>query len=536
MKSFSWTLALRYLNPLRTFVSIITLISLLGVAFGVMVLIVVLSVHAGFERNLKEILLGYSPHVTVSSAMGGIENWQEMEEGLATETGVKSAYAVVEGYVLLDTPMWRRPVGFRAFNTENEGKVKEIDGLLDREGYPSSQADMGLDDRCVISRQLAEGLGLQVGDTVRVLAASNLDAVMKVYDVPKKKAWDLYPEIFTDFEGRVKALFETKDDREVAKSDAVTEAYRVLQVLYPIEEGGGQPMRQVETRMIGEILDVFDTATRRDDGTETYPVGTKDDLLARLAALRELDTEKADVEAFRSVEKFVLPKELTVYGVYGDTKRAVGPELFIPLVIGMELKGLEGVSESIGVLCDDPYTAGDVAADLKSKLGPEWIVRSWMETHAQQFQLVRTEKIMMSFALSFITVLSAFSIMAVMYTVTVQKRQEIGVMKALGASSSQIVRVFLYQGLIVGIGGALLGLGMGLTAIHYREYIVSFLRKFGVDPFPSGFHGMSELPAEIVPEQLVLICLVAVVLCLVAALIPALMAAFRDPAKSLRNL
>jgi ABC-type lipoprotein release transport system permease subunit len=47
---------------------------------------------------------------------------------------------------------------------------------------------------------------------------------------------------------------------------------------------------------------------------------------------------------------------------------------------------------------------------------------------------------------------------------------------------------------------------------------------------------MSELPAEIVPEQLVVICLVAVVLCLVAALIPALMAAFRDPAKSLRNL
>ena len=109
-------------------------------------------------------------------------------------------------------------------------------------------------------------------------------------------------------------------------------------------------------------------------------------------------------------------------------------------------------------------------------------------------------------------------------------------MKALGASSSQIVRVFLYQGLIVGIGGALLGLGMGLTTIHYREYIVSLLRKFGVDPFPPGFHGMSELPAEIVPEQLVVICLVAVVLCLVAALIPALMAAFRDPAKSLRNL
>ena len=92
-----------------------------------MVLIVVLSVHAGFERNLKEILLGYSPHVTVQSRLGGVENWEEMEKGLESEPGVKSAYAVVEGYVLLDTPMWRRPVGFRAFNTENEGQVKALE-------------------------------------------------------------------------------------------------------------------------------------------------------------------------------------------------------------------------------------------------------------------------------------------------------------------------------------------------------------------------------------------------------------------------
>ena len=517
--------------------SIITLISLLGVSFGVMVLIVVLSVHAGFERNLKEILLGYSPHVTVQSRLGGVENWEEMEKGLESEPGVKSAYAVVEGYVLLDTPMWRRPVGFRAFNTENEGQVKALEDLLDHEAYPGSRADMGLDDRCVISRQLAQGLGLTVGDSVRVLAASNLDAVMKVYNVPKERAWDLYTETFEDFEGRVKSLFMVEGELEVANSDKVTEAYKVIQVLFPIEGSEGQPMRQVETRMVGEILDVFDElATRREDGTETYPVGTKDELLRKLAALRELDIEKADVEAFRSVEQFVLPKELVVYGVYGDTKRAMGPELFIPLEIGMELKGLEGIAESIGVLTDDPYNAGEVARSLQRDLGEEWYVQSWMETHAQQFQLVKTEKIMMSFALSFITLLSAFSIMAVMYTVTVQKRQEIGVMKALGASPWQIVRVFVYQGLIVGVGGALLGLGMGLLAIRYREHIVSLLRGIGIDPFPPGFHGMNELPARVIPEQLVVICCVAVVLCLVAALIPALMAAFRDPAKSLRNL
>ena len=499
-------------------------------------LIVVLSVHGGFEQELKKNLLGYSPHITVRSPMGGIENWDEMEEQLGKAKGCESAYAMVEGYVLLDTPLWRSPVQFRAFNTENAEQVEALDGLLDHDGYPGSRADMGLDDRCVVSRRVADRLQLKIGDSIRLFAASNLDAVMKVYNVPEERAWDLYTETFIDFEGKVKALFETKDDLEIANSDAVTEAYRVIQVLYPIKEGGGQPMRPAEKRMIGEILDVFGMATQRDDGTETYPLGTKDDLMGRLVALRELDTEKADVEAFRSVEQFVLPKELVIHGVYGDTERNPGPDIFIPLVIGMELKGLEGVAEMIGILCDDPYKAGEVTINLRKELGDEWIVSSWMETHVQRFELVKTEKVMMSFALSFITILSAFSIMAVMYTVTTQKRQEIGVMKALGASSSQIVKVFVYQGLIVGVGGALMGLGLGLLAVHYRGGIMSLLRGVGIDPFPEGFHGMSELPARIIPEQLVVICSVAMVLCLIAALIPALKAASRDPAKSLRNL
>jgi ABC-type lipoprotein release transport system permease subunit len=88
----------------------------------------------------------------------------------------------------------------------------------------------------------------------------------------------------------------------------------------------------------------------------------------------------------------------------------------------------------------------------------------------------------------------------------------------------------------VGIGGAIFGLGLGLLAIRYREGIMAVIRGFGIDPFPPEFHGMSELPAEVMGSQLWVICVIAVILCLFAALIPALMAAFRDPAKSLRNL
>lgn len=574
--------------------SIITLISLLGVAFGVMVLIVVLSVHNGFERNLKDTLLGHSPHISIQSSYGTISGWEEMELSLAREDEVESAFALVEGFVLLDSRAWQRPSYFRAFNTENEGQIKALEEMLDKESFPDSVVDFNppqgesagaapdlapppappggdldalppspaegagepldlppgdneelyVNRYVVISSQLAKAIGLKVGDEIRIIAASNLDEVMAVYNVPKKRAWELYPEIFESFEERMRRIFERAGIEERASSQEVTICYRAFQELLPMVvstpngdvETEGCEMRPTEREIVRKILDRLDFVNRREGGFDYFEEGTQDGILEQLKELRELDLEKADNEAFRKIENFVVPKVLKIQGVYADSERSKGPDLFVPITIGMELKGLRGEVESIGLRIEDPYRAEEFAIKLQSKLGGDWIVRSWMKTHAERFQLVKTEKIMMSFALSFITLLSAFSIMAVMYTVTVQKRQEIGVMKALGARPSQIVRVFVYQGLIVGIGGAILGLGLGLLAIRYREGIMTVIRGFGIDPFPPEFHGMSELPAETIGSQLGVICVVAVILCLIAALVPALMAAFRDPAKSLRNL
>lgn len=546
LKSFSWTLALRYLNPLRAFVSVITLLSLLGVAFGVMVLIVVLSVHSGFERTLKEIMLGFAPHVRVESAYHeGILDWAEMEEYFKKDEEVIGAYSLVEGYVLLDAEGWRRPASFRGINTESEAQIESLAELLDLEAYPESQADMGLDEFAVISRQLAESLQLKVGDSIRLIASSNLEAVLDVYNVAQQgAAWECYHEQTEPFEEIVGTMFHAGEERgfsvengEAVSTEDANQAMSYLKPLIPGVEGEGEPMRLEERALIDEIVyGILDNPTGKTEEVWVYEEGTQEKIQTRIKALKEMNLEEADNAAFKSIEEFVLPKELTVYGVYADTKRAQGPHAFVPLHIAQELKGLAGVAEAIGLKIEDPFEAESVAQGLREKLGPEWRVRSWMSTHAQQFELMQTEKVMMSFALSFITVLSAFSIMAVMYTVTLQKRQEIGVMKALGARPIQIVNVFVYQGIIVGIFGSLLGLGLGLLAIYFRGRIVDAMRAIGIDPFPPQFHGMSVIPAHIVPEYLAIICVVAVILCLIAALIPALFAAFRDPAKSLRNL
>ncbi|MGE9267542.1 MAG: FtsX-like permease family protein, partial [Verrucomicrobiales bacterium] len=511
MKSFSWTLALRYLNPLRTFVSVITLISLMGVAFGVMVLIVVLSVHAGFERNLKEILLGSSPHVQIrpNGAYAGLENWQVMEKELAAEPKVTGAYAFIEGYVLMDSKNWQQPVSFRAVNTEDEAEIASLDDLLDRENFPESRTDMGLDDYVVVSKQLAEAMRVQVGEKIRVIAAKNLEGLMEVMSLrEQERAYQAYPESIQAFESRIGELIEVGGGRESGPVEGLDEAYRLLQALLPGPNGEeGKAMRFGEKRLVDSILARLNDFEKK-EGRYHFPDGTLEGIRTDLKALKEIDLQQEDAEALGNLDQFVLPKELTVWGVYHDVRRATGPSLFVPLNVGQELKGLQGTVEAVGLRVEDPYHVRETTDYLRGKLGEEWFVSDWMEQHQAQFQLVKTERLMTSFALSFIMILSAFSIMAVMYTVTVQKRQEIGVMKALGARPSQVVRVFVYQGLIVGVFGALFGVALGLLVIHFRSQIQVGMRAFGFDPFPADFQGMSEIPALINPGVITLVSFV----------------------------
>jgi lipoprotein-releasing system permease protein len=143
---------------------------------------------------------------------------------------------------------------------------------------------------------------------------------------------------------------------------------------------------------------------------------------------------------------------------------------------------------------------------------------------------------MMYFALSFIVLVSAFSMMAVMFTVTIQKRREIGVMKALGAAPGQIVRVFLYQGMLLGLLGAVLGVGLGRIVIHFRGLVQEGMRAIGFDPFSASLTGFGVLPAHNDPVEQAVIGFMAFLLCSLAALVPAFFAARSDAAKSLRNL
>src|SRR5271169_3502207 len=100
---FELFLALRYLRPKRTFVSVITLISILGVALGVAVLIIVISVMSGFDHDLRDKILGFNAHLTVTKSGETMKNYAAVAKAVAQNKNVRGVSPFVFGPVLVET-------------------------------------------------------------------------------------------------------------------------------------------------------------------------------------------------------------------------------------------------------------------------------------------------------------------------------------------------------------------------------------------------------------------------------------------------
>jgi len=525
-------LALRYLNPLRTHLSVITLIALLGVAVGVLVLVVVMSVMAGFEREVKSRILGFTPHLVVRSVTDGMlaemTEWNEVSEKVAQGEGVVESYAFVSDNTILDFRGFQSPVQFRAVDTQNKAQMEALETLIDKEKYGGT-AEMGLDEKTVVSEATAKRFGIQVGDTIQLYSTRNFEGVFRAYKLTEEPPVAVaYQE---DFAGMLVVLGEARTLTEEAEVYVFGEIERVYNLL---GELALRNIRPGEREILAEIQGVL-VDGETSEGTKILPKGTLEKVTGMFASFGELDMEREDARVLKDIRELVLPKDMEVVGIYKASKRVVHPDIFVPLPTGQELKGIYDGVDGIGVWTTDAYTAGETKLGVEKALGPQYYVETWMSQQEGFFNLIATERLMMYFALSFILLVSAFCICGIMFTVTILKKQEIGVMKALGARPAQIVWVFFYQGMMIGLMGAGLGVALGLLVVRFRGAVQDTLRNVGFDPFPAEFHEIDTIPALVNPTEVGLIAFGAFVLCSLAGLIPALFAAWKDAAKSLRN-
>ena len=424
---FSLFLALRYLKPKRTFLSIITLISVLGVMLGVTVLILVISVMTGFDRELRQKVIDFDAHILVSTE-DIMHDWRALKTKIDKTPGVVATAPYVQGPVIVEFENRRLAPMIRGVDPAQEENVIPLRKFI-------KQGNFDLDgESTVLGIELARKLKIHLGDKLTVYSPGNLG--------------------------------------------------QILDGIKKLENAKGAE----EKKTIDELRDV------------------------------------------------ILPKELTVTGIYETGHYLHDSEfLLVPIYVGQELYGLGDALHGITVKTDNPYSAERVKSEIENFLTPPEFAETWIDMNHQYFEAVRLERTVMFFLLFFIVVVAAFGIMSTLITVTVQKRREIGIMKALGANLSQIVWVFLGQGTVVGLFGTLTGLGLGMTLIRYRNEFSHWLAStLHIEIFPREVYQFSSIPAEVIPKDVAIICISAFLICSFAALIPAYFAARLDPVKALR--
>lgn len=190
---FELFLALRYLRPKRTFVSVITLISILGVALGVAVLIIVISVMSGFDHDLREKILGFNAHITISEPGHPMADYRQVETRVSKDKDVVGVSPFIFGPVLVETegttnrPSLQDAPMLRGVDPKSEGQISK----LPKEILPGGTFDLsgrGL----VVGVDFADSMGLSVGDHLSIYSAREIKRMKDAID--KKQEVSILPD------------------------------------------------------------------------------------------------------------------------------------------------------------------------------------------------------------------------------------------------------------------------------------------------------------------------------------------------------
>lgn len=403
---FEWTLALRYLrfHRGRSFLSVITFISVAGFAVGTAALVIALALASGFEQDVRERILRGSAHLQVLAAGGPtIEDADAALARVAGAPGVVAAGAVVYTPAMITSDTSGIP-GYgevHGVDPDRHGKVVDLDGA-GGDPFAPLRGEAGAGG-IVLGRDLARRIGVGNGDTVRVV-------------VPKMR----------------------------------------LTPFAPI------PRSRVYT-VVGTFRSAGQDATR---------------------AYLALDAARGLVDA-------------------------------------------RGRASWIEVRVDDLGRLERRKGDIARALGDGWIVMDLLEQNAELMKALNTEKLILFLAIGLIVVVASLNIVSTLILMVNDKIREIGTLTSLGAHPTEIARVFMLQGSVIGTAGTAFGLALGVAA-------AMALDRWRMIPLNPDVYFMDHVPFAVRAGDVVAVGLVALAIAFTATLYPAIKAARLEPVDALR--
>ena len=415
--NYEWFIGLRYLKAKRkqTFISIITVISIAGVMVGVMTLIVVLAVMNGFEKTLKEKILGTQAHIVVLKAgQEGIDQYDQVAREVEETRDVVSASPFIFSQVMLSSDSGVSGVVVKGIDPARVGKVTELAHYLKTGRLEDLQKPPGGElPGIVLGVELAKHLGLSVGDPLQVV--SPLGTITPMGMVPKTKRF------------RVVGIFQS--------------------------------------------------------------------------GMYEYDTTLAYI-SLENAQKFF---------------------------------NLDGRVTGIEIKTDNVYGVKEIGREIRRKLGFPFWTKDWMEMNRNLFSALRLEKIAMFIILVLIVLVAAFNIISTLIMVVMEKNKDIAILKSMGTPARGILRIFIIEGLVIGVVGTAMGLIAGLAIALNLEKITGFVENlFGFKILSSDVYYIDRLPSQVNPYDVAWIVLTAILISLLATVYPAWRASRLDPAEALR--
>jgi len=404
--SFELFVALRYLFARRkqAFISLISLISMVGVAVGVMALVIALALMTGLQGELRDRILSSQAHIYVWKT-GGITDYASEVAKLRQVPGVVGAAPTIFGKALVVAGDAQAFISVKAIDPALEPSVTGIGAAMQQGSVAALSGER--DDQppaILIGQDLAKQLDVALGDSVTLVTP----------------------------------------------------------------QGTLSPMGMLPR-------------TRR----------------ARVAGIYSLGLYEFD----------------SSYG-------------FVSLPFGERLMGKDMV-DLIQLRVTDIYDAPAVADDIPRRLGQAYVAQDWSDLNQSLFSALWLEKMAISITIGLIVIVAALNIVASLVLLVMEKSRDIAILKTMGTAPGRVMRIFMLQGLIIGITGTVVGGAGGLA-------LCRVLDKYRLIKIPADVYQVSYVPFVVLPRDFVVVIASAVVICFLATLYPSRQASKLDPVQALR--